>query len=201
MTALSFQTDQDFKQAIPRVLDHLWAGGLLAYPTETVYGLGCLLQPQALQQLAGLKGGRQQKPFLMLIGSPDHAPGLVWTTAARILAKNFWPGPLTLALRTTDPRYLPPVVSADQTVAIRLSPHPGLQRLLQELGEPLTSTSANLPGSAPATAVAELRTLLTGQLTPKPPSTLVDCSVEPPRVVRVGAVPVEELRRFVHELS
>jgi L-threonylcarbamoyladenylate synthase len=213
MNALSFQTAEDFTRSIPRVLDHLWGGGLLAYPTETVYGLGCLLQPHPLQQLAELKGGREGKPFLMLIGSPDHAPGLVWTTAAGALAEHFWPGPLTLALRTTDPRYPPQVVSPEQTVALRVSPHPGLQLLLQQLGEPLTSTSANLPGSPPATTVAELRLLLTnapvartlildgGQLTPRPPSTLVDCSVEPPRVLRPGAVPIEELRRFVHELA
>lgn len=212
MKVLPFETIADFARAVPEAVAHLQAGGLLAHPTETVYGIGCLLRNQPLEQLAALKGGRAGKSFLLLIARLEDAPGLVWTAAARVLAENFWPGPLTLVLRTADARYPARVVSSAGAVAVRVSPHPGIQLLLAELAEPLTSSSANLPGAPPATTTEELRHLLTntpwertlildgGQLTSKPSSTLVDCSVEPPRLLRAGAVAVEELRRFLHEL-
>jgi L-threonylcarbamoyladenylate synthase len=212
MNTLRFREDVDVQAALLPVMDHLKAGGLLAYPTETVYGLGCLLREDALEVLAALKGGRESKPFLLLISSPAEAPNLIWTPAAQKLSERFWPGPLTLALPAHTQAYPARVVSKDGTVAVRVTPHPGLQRLLQRLGQPITSTSANSPGDPPATSVTEVERLLTnapaartlildgGTLQPALPSTVVDCSVDPPRVVRRGAVSIEELRSVLHEL-
>src|SRR5262245_46784931 len=117
MRALPFSTAAEQQNALAPVSQHLWAGGLIAYPTETVYGLGCLLQVDALDQLAQLKQGRTEKAFLLLIDEPDQVSGLHWTSAAQRLAEAFWPGPLTLALRGDDAEYPPQVVGPAHTVA------------------------------------------------------------------------------------
>jgi L-threonylcarbamoyladenylate synthase len=213
MTTLPFQSEHDVERALPGVVEHLRSGGLLAYPTETVYGIGCLLRADALEELAAFKGGREHKSFLLLIASPAQAENLIWTPAALKLSAAFWPGPLTLALPARPETYPARVVSSNGTVAVRVTPHPGLQRLLQRLEQPITSSSANLPGTAPATSLRQVEALLTnaaeartlildgGTLPPALPSTVVDCSVDPPRVARHGAVTVEELRRVLHELD
>ena len=129
------------------VAGHLASGGIVVYPTETVYGLGCRLEPRALAGLAAFKGDR---PFLLLIRDREDAPGLRWTADADRLAAAFWPGPLTLALTAEPGTYPRQVVGPDGAVAVRVSPHPAIPDLLEAAGGPLTSTSANAPGEAPA---------------------------------------------------
>lgn len=213
MKSLPFRTTEEQQTAVAATGAHLRAGGLLVYPTETVYGLGCALQAPALEQLAHVKQRPAEKSFLLLIGERAHAPGLRWTPAARHLADAFWPGPLTLALKLDTGEYPPQVVGPAGTVAVRQTPHAGLQLLLRSIGAPITSTSANLPGQPPALDSASVRRWLTevdmatrfllldgGSLEPSAPSTLVDCSESVPRLVRAGAIPLEELKRCVHDL-
>ncbi|MGH7466351.1 MAG: L-threonylcarbamoyladenylate synthase [Longimicrobiales bacterium] len=213
MTILPFRTRAEQERAVLPVIQHLRTGGLLAYPTETVYSFGCALEPAALEALAELKGERPDKSFLLLIADPAQVPGLAWTEAALTLAAAFWPGPLTLALGLHTGAYPRLVLGANLTVAIRFTSHPGIRRLLLTYGAPITSTSANLTGEMPALDIAHVCELLTnlkvaatflvldgGVLKSSLPSTLVDCSVEPPRLVRSGAIPVETLKRHVHDL-
>jgi len=212
MDTLPFGSIEEVEQAIPRVLDHLRAGGVVAYPTETVYGFGCALRPDGLARLRALKHRVETKPFLLLIARPEDAPGLAWTPAARRLARTFWPGPLTLAVAANDsfPR---DVRSADGTVAVRATSHPGMRRLLEVFGAPITSTSANAPGEAAAFDAegavrvierlggADVLVLNGGTLPSTLPSTVVDTSRVPPRVVRAGAVPVSALRNAIGEVD
>lgn len=216
MTAplVRFRTAVEVGAAAPRVARHLRAGGLVAYPTETVYGFGCALLPEALAALARLKSRAETKPFLLLIRSIEEAPDLEWTDAARTLAAAFWPGPLTLGLRGDPRRYPPGVIATDGTVAVRATPHAGVRALLAELRGPITSTSANRRGQPPATSAAEVLAVLRdlesaqevwvldgGALPPSPPSTIVDCSGARPRLLRAGAVPVQALREALDELD
>ena len=99
---LPFVTDADVDAAIPKTAAHLAAGGLLAYPTETVYGLGSAPTRDALVALARLKGRPVGKPFLLLVSGRTMAEawGLVFNASARALAEAFWPGPLTLVTAT-----------------------------------------------------------------------------------------------------
>lgn len=189
------------------VAEHLRSGGIIAYPTETVYGLGCALRTEALEALARFKGIR---PFLLLIGGPEDVPGLSWTGDARRLAEAFWPGPLTLALTAERDAYQPRVVGPDGGVAVRVSPHPAIPDLLDAAGGPVTSTSANEPGRPPArdgesaAAVAaaveaeggDVLVLDGGRLPEAPPSTIVRCT-ETNRLLREGAVSRSELERVV----
>lgn len=209
MTALPFTTLAEADAAIPEVVRHLRAGGLLAYPTETVYGLGSRPTSSAVQALASLKGRVAGKPFLLLVSSPEmaEAQGLAFTESGRALARAFWPGPLTLVLPGGGGRLPDLLRGPEGGIAVRWTSHPLIVRLVAELGEPLTSTSANTPGSAPAPGAAavlrdfpeavrsgQLLVLDGGVLGNRPPSTVVDCTGPQPRVIRPGAVSLGELR-------
>lgn len=207
---LRFQSESEISQAIPQVGRHLRAGKLLAYPTETVYGLGSAPTVPALAALSRLKGRPEGKPFLLLISGRRMAEewGLVFSASASALSDAFWPGPLTLVLRGGEGR-LPDVLRGREGgIAVRHTSHAGIARLVASLGEPLTSTSANRPGGPPAPGPdwlvkvfgpeernGELLVLDGGVLGNVPPSTLVDCTDVIPRLVREGAIPRSELRR------
>src|SRR6185369_10886776 len=98
MNVVPFVTEADVAQSLPRIVAHLEHDGLIAYPTETVYGFGCLLRDPALAALAQLKSREAGKPFLILVLDESGLSGLEWTPSARKLAAAFWPGPLTLVL-------------------------------------------------------------------------------------------------------
>lgn len=207
---LPFRTAADADAAIPPVRDHLRAGGLLGYPTETVYGLGCAPEDGPLAALSRLKGRAPGKPFLLLVSSRLMAEewGLVFTPAARVMADVFWPGPLTLVLRGGEGRLPDALRGPEGGFAVRHTSHPRVSRLVAGLGHPLTSTSANRPGTPPAPGadglVATFREAVDsgvlvvldgGVLGNVPPSTLVDCTATPPAMIREGAIPRAELRR------
>jgi tRNA threonylcarbamoyl adenosine modification protein (Sua5/YciO/YrdC/YwlC family) len=211
---IPFRSAADRAREAPRVAAHLRAGGLIAYPTETVYGFGCALQPEALQRLAELKGRGPGEPFLLLIERPEEVPDLQWTESALRLAATFWPGPLTLALRTGEGHLPEWVRGRDGAVAVRSSPHPAVHAILAALGEPVTSTSANRTGEPPATsaagvvaqwrelgAPADLWILDGGPLPPSAPSTIVDCTGARPRLLREGAIPLTALAGVVGYLD
>lgn len=209
---LPFSAAADVDAAIPVVARHLDNGGLLAYPTETVYGLGSAPRQADLDALAALKGRPPGKPFLLLISSRAMAEewGLVFSANARALADAFWPGPLTLVLNGGEGRLPEELRGREGGIAVRYTSHPGISTLVKALGVPLTSTSANRPGQQPAPGPDRLvetfkdevgaGTLLVldgGVLGNVPPSTLVDCTEPVARLVREGAIPRTELRRAV----
>lgn len=216
MKPVPFRTDEQVAAALPQAVAHLGAGGLLAYPTETVYGLGSRARPKDVQALRRLKGRRPDKPFLLLVADRDmaEAQGLAFNESAGALARAFWPGPLTLVLPGGDGRLPDALRGPEGGIAVRWTSHRGMARLVRALGEPVTSTSANLPGSPPAPgaeAIArdfapavEAGTLLVldgGVLGNSPPSTVVDCTQPAPRLIREGAVTLGELRRAAGRLA
>jgi L-threonylcarbamoyladenylate synthase len=214
-----FETAAQRARSAGRVAAHLRRGGLIAYPTETVYGFGCALLPAPLRRLWSLKRRGDGKPFLVLVSSARALPFLRWTGAARVLARTFWPGPLTLALRAdaravAAGRVPSEILSDGGAVAVRRSPHPAVRAILAALGGPVTSTSANVAGEAPARdAAAALRAVESlaavqrfllldgGMLPPSEPSTVVDCSGARPRLVRRGALDLDTLRRTAPEID
>ncbi|HEY9014395.1 MAG TPA: L-threonylcarbamoyladenylate synthase [Gemmatimonadales bacterium] len=213
---LPFRTEDEITNAIPQVGRHLRAGKLLAYPTETVYGLGSAPTIPALAALARLKGRPEGKPFLLLISGRSMAEewGLVFTPSATALSRAFWPGPLTLVLRGGEGRLPEALRGREGGIAVRHTSHAGIARLVATLGLPLTSTSANRPGGGPAPGPdrlvevfgpeernGELLVLDGGVLGNVPPSTLVDCTDPVPRMVREGAIPRAELRRAAGRLA
>lgn len=216
MSAVQFRNDAEITAGIPRVVAHLRSGGLVAYPTETVYGLGSRVRQPEVEALARLKGRRLDKPFLVLVSDQAmaEAQGLAFNAAAAALARAFWPGPLTLVLPGGGGRMPDILRGPEGGIAVRWTSHAGMARLVAALGEPLTSTSANLPGAPPApgadailrdfaAAVQDGRLLVVdgGVLGNRPPSTVVDCTTAVPRLVRPGALSVTELRRAAGALA
>jgi len=213
---LPFGSESDQGAAIPRAVEHLRGGGLLAYPTETVYGLGSAPTTGPLAALTRLKGRARDKPFLLLISGRLMAErwGLAFNASASALARAFWPGPLTLVLAGGEGRLPDALRGAEGGIAVRYTSHAGIARLVAALDAPLTSTSANRPGQPPAPGVGglvetfrdavdagELLVLDGGVLGNVPPSTVVDCTGPAPRMVRTGALPLAELRQAVGSLA
>lgn len=176
----------------------LRAGGLVAFPTETFYGLGAAaLDGGAVRRVVELKGRPETKPLLVIVDSLAMAERVgTLTRAARDLAARHWPGALTLVVpaRADVP---PEVTAATGTIGVRVSPHPVAQGLVRALGAPVTAPSANPSGAPPPTTAAavlayfrdRLELVLDGGATPGgEPSTVLDTTVEPPRVLRQGAL-------------
>jgi L-threonylcarbamoyladenylate synthase len=204
----------DLGTILPELLRHLRGGGVIGYPTETVYGLGGAMSPAAVARVRELKSRDAAKPLISLIASVDAVPELRWTEGARELARVFWPGPLTLVLE--DPLGIFPHGVRDEdthAVGVRVSPHPLVARVLAELGGALSSTSLNAPGERPAESGAEalevvrrlgghdVLVLDAGPLAPSKPSSVVDCTGPQPVVIREGAVPINRLRGVVAEIQ
>ena len=213
---LPFRTEAEAHAAAPRVASHLAAGGLLAYPTETVYGLGSAPNREALASLARLKGRPPRKPFLLLVSSRRMAEnyGLVFNATARAMADVCWPGPLTLVLPGGEGRLPGELRGAEGGIAVRHTSQREVAIVIDLMGHALTSTSANRPGNPTAPGVdgivatfgeaeasGELLVLDGGVLGNVPPSTLVDCTTALPRIIRDGAIPRAELRRMVGRLA
>ena len=215
LSSVPFWSPIEIETALRKVLHHLELGRVLAYPTETVYGFGGAADEQSVEALVAMKGRPPGKPFLLLIAGSAmiakldlHLPNF----AARLAARH-WPGPLTLVLPGGERRVPSRLRGPEGGIAVRWTPHPGLSRLLQAYGEPLTSTSANRPGVPPAMSAGEiieqwpqaimrgqLAVLDGGRLLPSSPSTVVDCTGRLPRVIRPGAISAETLRESVPDL-
>jgi L-threonylcarbamoyladenylate synthase len=213
---LAFHDAADVDRAVPAVRDHLVAGGVLGYPTETVYGLGSFATEAGLQSLADLKGRPPRKPFMLLISDRvmAEAVGLVFNASAKALAEAFWPGPLTLVLPGGEGILPARLRGQEGGIAVRHTSHVGMARLIAAIGRPITSTSANRPGGPTAPGAAQVAALFPeaeragtllildgGVLGNVPPSTLIDCTTSVPSMIREGAIPRAELRRAVGRLA
>jgi L-threonylcarbamoyladenylate synthase len=178
----------------------LHAGAVMTYPTETSYALGGnALLPEVTAAVQALKGREETKALLLLVDGAEGLTGWVRevTPAAAALMEHFWPGPLTLVFEA-GPTLPPHLADARGTVALRWSPHPLVAALLRLGGVPLIGTSANASGAPPRHTVGDvlahfprgLALALDGGRAPGgAPSTLVDTTTAPPRVLREGAVP------------
>ena len=192
--------DHDDQAALAKAGQVLARGGLVVYPTETLYGIAVdHANPQALARLAELKGRQPGKPFPLILASRQEADSLAAgiLPAARALMARHWPGALTLVLAARDSLH-PSLLSPDGGVGLRLSPHPVAAGLARALGRAITATSANLAGRPPVNQVADLDPALALGVDlildngPTPgglPSTVLDARAEPWRVLRQGPVP------------
>ncbi len=183
--------------------DTLRAGGVVALPTETFYGLAAAaLDAGSVRRIFELKGRPDSKPLLVLVASVAMAETVACVgPAARDLMTRYWPGALTLVLPAL-PRVPSVVTAGTGTLGVRLSPHPIARGLVELLGEPVTAPSANPDGQAPPTSAAGVLAyfpdgvdlVLDGGATPGgAPSTVLDLTTEPARVVRQGAVTVRDV--------
>jgi L-threonylcarbamoyladenylate synthase len=190
----------------------LRSGGLVAFPTETVYGLGAhALDEKAVARIFEAKGRPPTDPLIVHIAEVDQLDVLATHTpdAARQVAKAFWPGPLTIILEKTTA--VPDIVTAGlASVAIRMPSHPIARALIEEAGIPVAAPSANR-FSRPSPTRAEhvladldglIDVLIDGGPTPiGVESTIVDFTISPPVIRRPGGVSQEALRRVLPEVT
>jgi L-threonylcarbamoyladenylate synthase len=183
--------------AISSVAEVVRAGGVIVYPTDTLYGLGCLPRDaRAVERVLAIKQREETKGFLLLIPDLNWVTTLASTVPGKFyrLAAKFWPGAVTFLL-PANPN-LPACVRGERDlVGLRNPDSPYLRRLMKAIPGPLVSTSANVSGQASPASVEELKTLLLdqvdvfvdgGDVIDPLPSTVVDLSVTPPKVVRAG---------------
>jgi L-threonylcarbamoyladenylate synthase len=191
-------------------IEVLRAGGIVAMPTDTVYGVGVVLEaPEGLQRLFAAKDRPLDRAIVLLVAEIEQAGTVgIMSPAARVLAARFWPGGLTLVLARASGARLPAALTdGAPTVGVRIPDHDCPRALAGALG-PLPVTSANLSGQPDARdasgVLAQLGSRVDLVLDGGParggiPSTVVDCSGELPRVLRAGAIDRADLAAALGE--
>ncbi len=211
MSTLAVDPRHPDPAAIRLAAGALRRGELVAFPTETVYGLGAsALDPEAVARIFAAKGRPSYNPLIVHLANADAARALAaeWSAAAERLAERFWPGPLTLVV----PRRagIPDAVTAGlPSVALRVPAHPVAHALLREAGIPVAAPSANRSTEVSPTTAAHVERSLGGRVAlildggPTPvgiESTVVSLAGPTPTLLRPGTVSIEELRDAVGEV-
>ena len=192
------------EEALAETARILREGGIVAFPTETFYGLGVdARQETAVEKIFRIKGRNVRNPVSVIVDSEQEVLPLVATIpdAARILMQKFWPGPLTLVF-SAAPSVSSHLTGGSGKIGIRVSSHAVARLLARRIAGPLTATSANLSGGQECTSAAEVIQLFGDRLDavidggPTPGgkgSTILDTTVHPPLVLRAGAVSLTEI--------
>jgi len=186
-------------------------GGLVAFPTETVYGLGALaLEPLAVRAIYAAKGRPLTNPLIVHVLGEDEARPLVsrWPLEARQLSARFWPGPLTIVLPRTD--LVPDECSAGgDTVGVRAPSHAAARALLERVGAPLAAPSANRAEHVSPTTAAHVLRDLNGRIDAVVDGGRCPFGIEStvislggtPRLLRAGAIPRTEIEELIGPLE
>jgi L-threonylcarbamoyladenylate synthase len=197
-------------QGIQKAARIILQGGVIAFPTETFYGLAADARNEAaVKKIFQVKDRGEGKPILLLVAARSWLTGLAQEVNAQAerLMEEFWPGPLTLVFRASP--YVSPLLTANTgKIGIRHSPHPVTQALVQAVGRPVTGTSANLSRRPSASTAQEvlhsigegLDAILDGGKTSGGPgSTVLDVSGPSPQMIREGMLSLDELKPFIGE--
>ena len=173
------------------------SGGVVAFPTDTVFGLGCSIHsPQAIARILGMKGRSSDKGLPVLIANLEQAAALVAINPAfQILAEAFWPGALTIVAQALPD---PPaeIIAPDGTIGLRVPASASVRHMIEAVGCPVVGTSANRTGGQPVSDAAsaldefggEVDYILAGKSAGAASSTVVSVAQEPARVLRVGSI-------------
>jgi L-threonylcarbamoyladenylate synthase len=196
-------------RGIEKASQKILEGGVVAFPTETFYGLGAdALELKALRKVFQIKGREENKPLLLLVADRTWLPGLVKKIppVAEQLIERFWPGPLTLVFEASP--NLPSILTAHTgQIGLRISSHPVAQALVQAVGRAITATSANVTGQPSASLASEVFQTLGkqvdaildgGKTAGGSGSTVLDVCGVLPKILRQGAVSRTELAPFLN---
>ena len=199
---------ESWKNMIAETQKVLKAGGIIAFPTDTFYGLGAdPYNKTAVEKIYTIKGRDPEKPLLLLIDSITKLDGLVEEiskTATKLIV-SFWPGPLTMLFK---PKPTIPKNITTGLIGIRQPGNPITQKILAELNYPLTAPSANISGEDPTTTAEQVKDrfgnkvdliLDAGTCRGGEPSTLVDTTQTPIRLVRAGAINFKSIQESLNE--
>jgi len=201
MAATIIKLDRVLETAFARCREVVRAGGVIAYPTDTFYGLGA--DPgnrEAVRKLFAIKGRKTDQAILLLLADRSEVPA--WasgiTGSAERLMGRFWPGPLTLVFPAAA-HVLPELTGGSGTIGLRVPGHETTRALLRYLGTALTGTSANRSGGRDLRTIDEVMAEVGGRIdlvldggtaATDRPSTIVDVTIEPPRIIRQGIIDI-----------
>ena len=198
------------RRGIEKAAQWILQGKVVAFPTETFYGLGAdALDAEALQKIFRVKQREEDKPLLLLVADQAWLSGLVKDIPPRAgpLMERFWPGPLTLVFEASP--HLPSLLTANTgKIGLRISSHPVAQGLVRVVGRAITATSANVSGQPGASEAGEVFRSLGkrvgvildgGKTAGGLGSTVVDVSGASPKIIRQGALARAELAPFLTE--
>lgn len=201
---LTLKPGDDFTPAI----EALRRGRIIAYPTETFYGLGVhALNPKAVEKLFAIKGRPPEKPVTLIIKDRQELKDIASEIPAKaaLLMDRYWPGPLTLVLKASEK--IPSLITASTgTIGVRVSSNPIAQRLAFEFGSAITATSANPSEKPPAKDAASCAEYFNGaidvvidggKLSAEKGSTIVDATGTEIKLIREGVIPFEEIVEFL----
>ena len=201
---VKIHSDESLRKGLDEAAKIISEGGIVAFPTESFYGLGAdVTNPDAIKRLFKIKRRNSDLPILILISSLRKLPKYVTSIppGAKRIGEKFWPGGLTMIFQSSP--ILPLVLTAGKgKVGIRISSHPLANALSRALDVPITATSANISGRPPcimADQVVEclgddLDLILDGGATEgRYPSTILDVTVDPPLIIREGIIKTEEI--------
>ncbi len=198
-------TDAD----LARAAGLLQSGGIVAFPTETVYGLGARADdPAAVARVFEAKGRVSTNPLIVHVASLSQARALAapWPEAAERAGAALWPGPLTLVVPVASGAVARAVTAGGPTVGVRIPAHPVARRLLELVGAPVAAPSANRSLALSPTSPEHVRKTLEGRIDALVhggtcevglESTVIDLATEPPRVLRPGGLALADLTPFV----
>ncbi len=201
---LKIDSDESLRKGLNDAVTTISKGGIVAFPTESFYGLGVdATNPDAIKRLFTIKKRGPDVPVLILISSLSELPKYAASVSpeAKRMAQKFWPGGLTMVFQSLP--VLPLVLTAGTgKVGIRISGHPLAHALSKALNVPITGTSANVSGRAPCMTADEvveslgdeLDLILDGGMTEgKHPSTVLDVTNDPPVMIREGIIRAERI--------
>lgn len=205
----------NYAQGYPHIIEAakcLASNEVIAFPTETVYGLGANAKSEeAVRKVFEAKGRPNDNPLIVHVASESQLDELVTEIppVAKRLMKEFWPGPLTLILKRKPGQLANAVTAGLDTVAIRMPSHPVALRLIEASGLPIAAPSANTSGKPSPTTAKHVQDDLEGRIAGivdggstgvGVESTVLDCTVEIPVILRPGGVTKEQLERIIGQV-
>ncbi|MFZ3103253.1 MAG: L-threonylcarbamoyladenylate synthase [Smithella sp.] len=191
--------DNSEEKVLSRAAEILAGGGIIAYPTETFYGLGAdATNEKAIEKIFAVKRRDLKNPISLIIGKPDDIYPLVKNVpeTAKILMAAFWPGALTIVFQASD-KISPLLTAGSGKIGLRISSHPIALKIVQKLKKPLTATSANLSGTPECSLASEVikqigdkidAILDWGETQGGKASTIIDVTCDPPVILREGTI-------------
>lgn len=206
---LKLGTDSSEEKIITRAAEILTSEGVIAYPTETFYGLGAdATNEKAIQKIFPIKGRNFKNPISLIIAQTDDVDSLVRDVpeSAKKLMTAFWPGALTIVFSASD-KISPLLTAGTGKIGLRISSHPFAREIVKKIKRPLTATSANLSGMAECSLSSEVIKQIGdridaiidwGKTQGGKTSTIIDVTCDPPVILRDGAINRQTIRKCVN---
>jgi L-threonylcarbamoyladenylate synthase len=200
--------DSSEEEILTRAAEIIAGGGIIAYPTETFYGLGAdATNEKAIQKIFTVKGRDFKNPISLIIGKPDDIYPLVKDVpeTAKKMMSAFWPGALTIVFSAAD-NVSPMLTAGNGKIGLRVSSHPIAGKIAQKINRPLTATSANLSGMPECSRAFEVIDQIgnkidaiidCGQTKGGKASTIIDVTCDPPVILREGAISRKNIGKYI----